>query len=65
MIINVSKSFHETIIITLSVRLRSDENTSPGYPVKYIMLKDYTTMLIAYKVFFTIKNHLRNREESD
>nr|DAH53991.1 MAG TPA: hypothetical protein [Caudoviricetes sp.] len=38
MMTKVNRSFHETIIIILSVRLGSDENTSPDYPGKYIIL---------------------------
>ncbi len=36
----ICNSSYVLIIITLPVRLRSDENTSPGYPVKYIMLEN-------------------------
>lgn len=35
-------SFHVTIIIILSVRLGSDESTSTGCPVKYIVFRTYS-----------------------
>ena len=33
----ICNSSYVLIIITLSVRLKSDESTSPSYPVKYII----------------------------
>jgi hypothetical protein len=41
MMTKVNKSFHETIIIILSVRLGSDESMSPGCLGKYIILSMY------------------------
>ena len=45
MMTKVKMSFHETIIIILSVRLGSDESTSSSCPVKYIMLLIYLQIL--------------------
>ena len=39
MMTKVNKSLHETISIILSVRLGSNENTSPDYLGKYIIVK--------------------------
>ena len=41
----ICNSSYVLIIITLSVRLRTDESTSPGYPVKHIILSKLRNIL--------------------
>lgn len=56
--IKVKISFHVIIIITLSVRLGSDENTSPDYPVKPI-LQEYNKSFYESILPIDIENMLR------
>ena len=52
MMTKVNKSFHETIIIILSVRLGLDESTSFSYLGKCIILSKYIIQLILIQFNF-------------